>query len=108
LYVFTSSIAACIFLLPLCHHSHPPPPTPPSVAFRIYDIKGNGRIERGELRRFLVALMADNPDVDLDRQALDDIVEDVRGRPAASWRAPCMRRARLRGLLLWAWRVRVE
>jgi Ca2+-binding EF-hand superfamily protein len=49
----------------------------PAVAFRIYDIGGNGRIEREELKRFLVALMADNPDVDLDEQALDEIVDQV-------------------------------
>jgi serine/threonine-protein phosphatase 2B regulatory subunit len=49
----------------------------PAVAFRIYDIGGNGRIERSELKRFLVALMADNPDVDLDEEALDTIVDQV-------------------------------
>ena len=52
---------------------------PGAVAFRIYDIGGNNRIERSELKRFLVALMADNPDVDLDEQALDDIVDQVGG-----------------------------
>ena len=34
-------------------------------------------IERSELKRFLVALMADNPDVDLDEQALDEIVDET-------------------------------
>jgi hypothetical protein len=57
------------------HLVHFVPPT--AVAFRIYDIGGNNRIERSELKRFLVALMADNPDVDLDEQALDDIVDQV-------------------------------
>lgn len=57
------------------HLVHFVPPT--AVAFRIYDIWGNNRIERSELKRFLVALMADNPDVDLDEQALDDIVDQV-------------------------------
>lgn len=46
-------------------------------AFRIYDLKQNGVIERSELRRFLVELMADNPDVDLDEQALDVIVDET-------------------------------
>lgn len=46
----------------------PATPYAPPVAFRIYDIKQNGVIERSELKRFLVALMADNPDVDLDEQ----------------------------------------
>ncbi|PRW55970.1 calcineurin B 7 isoform X1 [Chlorella sorokiniana] len=46
-------------------------------AFRIYDIDATGRIERPELKRFLVALMADNPDVDLDEVALDDIVDQT-------------------------------
>lgn len=63
-----------------CCQLAPPPtllPIPAPVAFRIYDIGGNGRIERVELKRFLVALMADNPDVDLDEQALDEIVDQV-------------------------------
>ncbi|KAL4443040.1 hypothetical protein ABPG77_008531 [Micractinium sp. CCAP 211/92] len=46
-------------------------------AFRIYDIGCNGKIERSELKRFLVALMADNPDVDLDELALDEIVDQT-------------------------------
>ncbi|KAL4858026.1 Calcineurin B-like protein 8 [Chlorella vulgaris] len=58
---------------------HPKAPLPEKAkfAFRIYDIGGNGRIEREELKRFLVALMADNPDVDLDEQALDEIVDQT-------------------------------
>ncbi|EFN58801.1 hypothetical protein CHLNCDRAFT_29817 [Chlorella variabilis] len=58
---------------------HPKAPLPEKAkfAFRIYDIGGNGRIERVELKRFLVALMADNPDVDLDEQALDEIVDQT-------------------------------
>ena len=34
-------------------------------------------IERSELKRFLVAMMADNPDIDLDEAALDAIVDEV-------------------------------
>ena len=46
-------------------------------AFRIYDINHSGAIEPAELKRFLVAVMADNPDIDLDEVALDVIVEDT-------------------------------
>jgi Ca2+-binding EF-hand superfamily protein len=48
-----------------------------AVAFRLYDIGHTGAIERSELKRFLVALMVDNPDIDLDEQALDEIVDEV-------------------------------
>ena len=48
-----------------------------AVAFRIYDINHSGAIEPPELKRFLVAIMADNPDVHLDEAALDEIVEDT-------------------------------
>lgn len=46
-------------------------------AFRLYDIGSTGAIERSELKRFLVALMVDNPDVDLDEEALDEIVDET-------------------------------
>ena len=62
-----------------CLTPAPAPPSLPPVAFRIYDIDGTGRIERPELKRFLVALMADNPDVDLDEAALDGIVDQASG-----------------------------
>ena len=48
-----------------------------AVAFRLYDIGHTGAIERSELKRFLIALMADNPDIDLDEKALDEIVDEV-------------------------------
>jgi serine/threonine-protein phosphatase 2B regulatory subunit len=48
-----------------------------AVAFRIYDINHSGAIEPPELRRFLVAVMADNPDIHLDEQALDEIVDET-------------------------------
>ena len=48
-----------------------------AFAFKIYDIGHTGAIERSELKRFLVALMADNPDVDLDAAALDVIVDET-------------------------------
>lgn len=65
---------------PLPATNQPTTACPPAVAFRIYDIDATGRIERPELKRFLVALMADNPDVDLDEVALDDIVDQVCAR----------------------------
>jgi serine/threonine-protein phosphatase 2B regulatory subunit len=46
-------------------------------AFTIYDINQSGAIEPTELKRFLVAIMADNPDVHLDDDALDKIVVDT-------------------------------
>lgn len=48
-----------------------------AVAFRIYDINQSGAIEPPELKRFLVAIMADNPDVHLDDKALENIVADT-------------------------------
>jgi hypothetical protein len=53
------------------------PPTHDAVAFRVYDLDASGAIEPPELRRFLAALAADNPDVDLDARALDEIVESA-------------------------------
>lgn len=49
-----------------------------AVAFRLYDIGNTGAIERSELKRFLIALMVENPDIELDEQALDEIVDEVR------------------------------
>ncbi len=48
-----------------------------TVAFKIYDIDGSGAIEPPEIKRFLVAVMADNPDIHLDDAALDRIVADT-------------------------------
>ncbi|GAB4820841.1 hypothetical protein N2152v2_007887 [Parachlorella kessleri] len=48
-----------------------------TFAFRLYDIGHTGAIERSELKRFLIALMADNPDIDLDEKALDEIVDET-------------------------------
>jgi serine/threonine-protein phosphatase 2B regulatory subunit len=56
-------------------HTTSAPRRAPAVAFRIYDISGSGAIEPPELKRFLVAVMADNPGVALDDAALDEIVE---------------------------------
>ena len=46
-------------------------------AFHIYDINQSGAIEPPELKRFLVAIMADNPDIHLDDESLDKIVSDT-------------------------------
>lgn len=51
-----------------------------AVAFKIYDINQSGAIEPPELKRFLVAIMADNPDIHLDDEALNKIVEDTFGQ----------------------------
>ena len=60
-------------------------------------------LHRYELKRFLVALMADNPDVDLDERALDEIVDQVgpcsQAPPAAVRRR--RRRCRYRPSCCW-------
>lgn len=58
-------------------HPQAPLEAKAAFAFRVYDIGSTGAIEREELKRFLVALMADNPDVDLDARALDEIVDET-------------------------------
>ncbi|KAK2075838.1 hypothetical protein QBZ16_001579 [Prototheca wickerhamii] len=45
-----------------------------AFAFKIYDIGHTGAIEPSELKRFLVATMAENPDIDFDEAALEAIV----------------------------------
>ena len=46
-------------------------------AFRIYDINATNYIEPAEVKRFLVAIIADNPDIHLSDEDLDRIVEDT-------------------------------
>lgn len=48
-----------------------------AVAFNLYDIEGTGTIDPGEVRRFLVSLTADNPAMQLDAEAIDQIVQDT-------------------------------
>lgn len=55
-------------------HPNAPLEEKAKFAFRIYDINQSGAIEPPELKRFLVAIMADNPDIYLDDEALDQIV----------------------------------
>lgn len=48
-----------------------------AVAFRIYDLDNTGHIERGEIQRFLVALLKDNPAIDLDDAHLNALIDRV-------------------------------
>ena len=48
-----------------------------AVAFRIYDLDNTGYIERGEIQRFLVALLKDNPAIDLDDAQLNMLITQV-------------------------------
>ena len=48
-----------------------------AVAFRIYDLDNTGHIERGEIQRFLVALLKDNPAIDLDDAHLNALIDQV-------------------------------
>lgn len=48
-----------------------------AVAFRIYDLDNTGHIERGEIQRFLVALLKDNPAIDLDDAHLSVLIDQV-------------------------------
>ena len=48
-----------------------------AVAFRMYDLDNTGYIERDEVQRFLVALLKDNPAIDLDDAQLNAIIDQV-------------------------------
>ncbi len=48
-----------------------------SVAFKIYDLKDTGVIEKDEVKRLLVQLLQDNPAIDLTDDEIDAIVEQV-------------------------------
>jgi serine/threonine-protein phosphatase 2B regulatory subunit len=58
-------------------HPNAPLEEKAKFAFHIYDINQSGAIEPPELKRFLVAIMADNPDIHLDDESLDKIVSDT-------------------------------
>lgn len=60
-------------------------PTHAAVAFRIYDLDNTGHIERGEVQRFLAALLKDNPAIALDDAQLDAIMDAVSA--GGSWRS---------------------
>ncbi|KAL3148573.1 hypothetical protein ABBQ38_014006 [Trebouxia sp. C0009 RCD-2024] len=46
-------------------------------AFRIYDLDNTGHIERGEIQRFLAALLKDNPAIDLDDAHLSALIDNT-------------------------------
>ncbi len=48
-----------------------------AVAFRIYDLKDTGVIEKDEVKRLLTQLLHDNPAIDLTDDEVDAIVEQV-------------------------------
>ena len=49
-----------------------------AVAFRIYDLNDSGVIEKEEVQRLLVALLQDNPAIDLSNAEIQQIVEQAR------------------------------
>ncbi len=48
-----------------------------AVAFRIYDLDETGDIQPGELKRLLVALLHNNPDIALDDAVIKQLVDQV-------------------------------
>lgn len=48
-----------------------------NFAFKVYDIGHTGSIDRSEIKRFLIALMEDNPDLDLDEEGLEEIIDQT-------------------------------
>ena len=56
-----------------------------AVAFRIYDLDNTGWIEPGEIKRFLAALLQDNPAITLNDADIDRVVDQV----CPSSQAPC-------------------
>ena len=60
-----------------------------AVAFKIYDLNDTGNIEKDEVKRLLVALLQDNPAIDLTEAEIEAIVEQV--PPDGAEPLPCMR-----------------
>ena len=50
------------------------------VAFRIYDLDRTGDIQPSEVARLLSALLQNNPDIALDEQSIQKIVEQASRR----------------------------
>ncbi|KAK9819120.1 hypothetical protein WJX74_004471 [Apatococcus lobatus] len=48
-----------------------------AFAFRIYDLDCTGSIEPGEVKRFLVALLKDNPAIELSEVELQSIIDET-------------------------------
>eukprot|EP00891_Asterochloris_glomerata_P007358 jgi/Astpho2/7358/fgenesh1_pm.00114_%23_6_t len=48
-----------------------------AFAFRIYDLDNTGHIERDEVKRFLTALLKDNPAIALDDDQLETIMDQT-------------------------------
>lgn len=49
------------------------------VSFNIYDLKHTGVIEKDEVYHLLLALLHENPDLRLPKEAVGDLVDRVRG-----------------------------
>ncbi|KAK9815125.1 hypothetical protein WJX73_008177 [Symbiochloris irregularis] len=47
------------------------------LAFRIYDLDNTGWIEPGEIKRFLSALLSDNPAIKLSEEDIDQLVDQT-------------------------------
>ncbi|DBA92663.1 TPA: hypothetical protein ACH3X1_002875 [Trebouxia sp. C0004] len=58
-------------------HPNAPAPEKADFAFRIYDLDNTGHIERGEVQRFLAALLKDNPAIDLDNAHLNVLIDQT-------------------------------
>ena len=48
-----------------------------AVAFHIYDLNDSSVIEKDEVQRLLVALLQDNPAIDLTEDEIEQIVDQV-------------------------------
>lgn len=51
-----------------------------AVAFQLYDLDKTGDIQPGEVKRLLVALLHNNPDIALDQHVIGQIVDQVTPR----------------------------
>lgn len=58
-------------------HPNAPLAEKAGFAFRIYDLDNTGWIEPGEIKRFLAALLKDNPAITLDEAEIDSIVDQT-------------------------------
>ena len=56
-----------------------------AVAFHIYDLNDSGVIEKDEVQRLLIALLQDNPAIDLTDGEIEQIVEQARAPVACGY-----------------------